>query len=615
MRTSRILVLLAGLLAAACDSGGGTVQELEVLSLDVQTTDPQLGHELGVFVELQAADEEEDVALLFFVANRAEVDAGAAEPTLELVDAEALARVTAGADVYDVRLDLPAGTIAPGEYYLFAVVDPLGRIPETDEANNAPAADEIRDRGVLVTIGETAQALPDLALESIEIDDPVAEVDVTPPVLTAVEGIADVPNSHFGLTATVRASGPGALPNVVLLAELEVPGVGLFPLEVWDSAAGAYAATIAIDSVVPGDPTLLHLDLHIPQAAQDVLAALLPPPVPGADPPNLLLNARVHVHLDPFDALAEYEDGLVLIGDEDGSDNRESAPLLLWFFDDDDFQSLLAGVAEPKNELRWDVPFLKEFSNDHVGIGVRFGATADVGTKGILAEAGASVPMTIVGHTIDLLALDAKGLFNPLNKADNGFAVTLKALTIKLWEKRTKEDEQLAQDPLTFAQEKAFTANFVVGPVPMFVRIGARGSVGLDVGATVGSNLQITAEPFLNFTVFAEGGPGGSVAGWTLGGGVGADMKLIDDRFHAGITAGVTYDSATSIMTGSITEEVSNDLKGPSGRVYLFVTATGKVLWKQISKRWEYVLATWKTFEKKDTLFNKTQSLSVTIGG
>ena len=123
----------------------------------------------------------------------------------------------------------------------------------------------------------------------------------------------------------------------------------------------------------------------------------------------------------------------------------------------------------------------------------------------------------------------------------------------------------------------------------------------------------MAAEPYLNFTVFGEGGVGGSFAGWTLGGGLGTDMELIDDTFSAGIRASVSYDSGRSILTGSITEEVTNDLEGPNGRLYLFATAQGKILWSTVSKRWEYVLAKWASFEKKDTLFNQTESVSVLI--
>lgn len=604
--------LLAGLaLSSGCHggSGGGTSQDFEVTGMDVLTAAPELSHEISVVVELSAADSAADVSLTFLVAPRAEVDAGVPDPPLEVVDTETIARVDAGSNLYEVRLDLPEDTIAPGEYYLIAVVDPLDAMAETDEADNEIAADGIPEFGALVVLGGTQQFLPDIVLESIEVDDPVVETDVTPEVSPPVGGIPEVENSDFGITATVRSTGPDTLVDVALGASLEVPmptGALVLPLVIWDTDSGAYTSTIDIPFLVATESHSIHLDVRIPQDGRDVLAALLPA---GEE---LLLEGRVHVDVDPSNMYPEYEGGNDLQGDEDGNDNGETARVLLIVFEDEEAEGLLAGEEEP-NELEWDVPYLKDFSNGNAGVGVRFGAKASVNTKGVLAEAEASVPMTLVGFTIDLLNLDAKGLFNPRDKADNGFVVTLKALDLKLYEKRTKEDEELSGDPLAYHQEKAYSATFTVGPVPMSVRIGASGTVGLDVSASVGSEFRVAAEPKLNFAVFGEGGVGGSFAGWTLAGGLGADMELIDDTFSASITASVDYDSGTSILTGSITEAVTNQLEGPNGRLFVFATAQGKILWSRVSKRWEYVLAKWASFERNDTLFNKTESVSVLI--
>jgi hypothetical protein len=616
---ARFVRLLLGItILAACNSGGGAAQDFEVLGLQVGTENPQLGHEMVVQVELLATRQGPGASLVFMVADRAEVDAGAAEPTLQVVDGKTIEPVLAGDNLYELALDLPADDLAPGDYYLIAVVDPLNAMKETDETDNGVASDEIRRRGVPVTIGAQAESIADIVVESMDVDDPVADVEVTPDPAAPVGTTPDVPNSDFGITAVVRSSGPDTVSDVPLIVQLEIPGVGLFATQLWDSAAGAYADSITIPSLASEEPCSIHLDVLVPQAARDILATLLPAAVQqtgtGGD---LILGSKLHVYVDPLDQIPEFEDGIVLLDDnDDENDNHQVAPVFLRVFSEEegDIQTQVAGTTPPANEINWEVPFVKDFSNSNIGIGVHFGANAKVGTKGVYGEGLASVPLTLVGHTIDLLALEAKGLFNPLHKADNGFGVTLKALTVTLYEKRTKEDEQLNPgSPLTYTQEYSTSANFAVGPVPMFVKIGARGSVGININASVGYEFRISADPFLNFSVFAEGGPGGSFAGWTLGGGVGASMTLIDDTFHAGIVAGTSYDSGTSILTGSVMEEVTNDLKGPKGKVYLFVTATGKVLWKEISKRWEYVLATWSSFELKDTIFNRTQSVSVEI--
>lgn len=565
------------------------------MGLEAQTDSAHLGHELFVVVDVEAAKAATNVGLAFLVADAAEVDADVPEPALQLLDAESIAEVQAGNNAYELTLVLPEDAVAPGSYYLLAVVDPIGATPETDEDDNGYTVDEIRALGVRVTLN-APHALPDLVLEGIELDRWLVDVDQTPDAHPPAGAIGELPNADFGLSATIRSAGTETLNGVELGVFLQIPGEPATLLEIWDTAAQAYASSTTVASVVPGESSIVHLDLRLPAFLRSQLGPFL----------GDVVVSEVFVVVDPNNEHAEFEGGAVPTDDVDG-DNLANESIAVRVSN-----STPRGGA-PVGELAWDVPFVKQFSNGNVGVGLRFGANANVGANGIHAEAEASVPLTLAGSSFELLDLDAVGLFNPLHKADNGMVVTLKALNVKLYERRTKEDEALAPSPLTLQKEQSVSTTFAVGPVPMFVKLGARGTVGLDLGAHIGSTFELAARPFLDFDVFGEGGVGASYLGWTLGGGIGADLKLVDEKFHAGITAQVTYDSVTSIMTGVINEIVANELEGPSGRVFLFVTAEGKILWKTITERWEYVIARWSPFVKSDTLFNQTQTLNVTI--
>jgi hypothetical protein len=614
-----ITFLLCLLPFAGCtsDGGDGSNQDFEIMALDIATVAPQVGHELAVWVDLLAAEADTHVGLIFFLASRADVDADVPEPALTVVDARPLQVVEAGRNRYDMRIDVPE-TIAAGDYYLFVAVDPVEAVPESDEEDNGPTDEEIRELGIPITLGDTVQVLPDLVIDSIVADDPVVEVDVTPETHPPAHGHGESENNHLGVTAIVRASGNTPVSGIVIRVRIEVVGLGVFPLQVWNPVTDAFEDVFTLDTLVPTEPTAVHLDCLIPDSARDIFADLLPAELSGieADTPIMTLATRLHVDIDPFDEILEHETGISVIGDEDNNDNREIVPIILQVFEDGDGGGgapQVAGSAEPPaNAINWEVPYIKDFTNGNVGVGVHFHANADVDTKGVLGEATASVPAMFAGNTVDLLNLSAKGRYDPLDDTQTGFVVTLKALNQKLYEKRTVKDETLDQaSPLSYSKEVSFSTTFFAGPVPMNVKVGARGEVGLDVNATAGTTFEVYAEPYVRFNAFIEGGIGGSIAVCSLTAGVGAQIPLIEDRFHAGVTAGLDY--TNGILTGSITEMVSNTLNGPAGRVYLFVDGSCGWGWASYSKRWEYTLVTWKAFDRTDTLFNKTQSVSVEI--
>ena len=273
-RAALLLLLASAGLACHDSSGGGTTQELDVVGLEAQTDSAHLGHELFVVVDVEAAKAATNVGLAFLVADAAEVDADVPEPALQLLDAESIAEVQAGNNAYELTLVLPEDAVAPGSYYLLAVVDPIGATPETDEDDNGYTVDEIRALGVRVTLN-APHALPDLVLEGIELDRWLVDVDQTPDAHPPAGAIGELPNADFGLSATIRSAGTETLNGVELGVFLQIPGEPATLLEIWDTAAQAYASSTTVASVVPGESSIVHLDLRLPAFLRSQLGPFL----------------------------------------------------------------------------------------------------------------------------------------------------------------------------------------------------------------------------------------------------------------------------------------------------------------------------------------------------
>lgn len=617
-----VLLALASVVLVGCGGGGGggggnpgvaATQDLEVLRVRVVTPPPHLAaHELDVEVDLHAAEAAVDVGMIFFLSPKAAVDAGDPSPPHVVVDGVGFEFLPAGHHVREVRLRLAPDLAAAGAYYLFAVVDPHGAHPEADETDNGPSPEQIASRGALVTLATTHLNEADVVLESVSLSARRIEVDLTPTVHAPVGDFEESPNHDFDVTFTVSVTG--SVPRDVRVAVLlELPAWFVINNHLFDPETQTWSQLgTLVRGVVPGQPRTFTVPGRLPEGA---LIQLRPDFGGATRSQPILKEAVLRCVVDPLNAIADHEPGAVRRDDSDRDEHRQDLGVVLALYDHDETEvwalSPAGGGAPAAAEVSWAVPFVHRFADDKIGVGVSFQADAAIDLKGVRAHARASVPVTLFGKSADLLSLEATGRYNPVDESATGFVVTLKALNKTLYERRTVQDETLAPAPFLFQREYRVSTTIFAGPVPLLVTVGASGEVGLDVSATAGLGFAATVGPHVEFSAFVEGGIGGGAAGCTLAAGFGVEIPLIRDRFHADFSGAFAWSPGTRTLTGTFAAAVANDLEGPSGRLYAFAEGTCGWGWTSFSKRFETTLATWSSFARRDTLFQRSTSVSV----
>ncbi|HEU4384232.1 MAG TPA: hypothetical protein VFR85_12115 [Anaeromyxobacteraceae bacterium] len=258
-----------------CSSSTPPEPNLRPASISVVTPagEIQVSHRLKVEVRIDSVTALQGVGVAYRLFPRAQYDAH--HPDTEgHVLGTSLLDVPAGGATFAVDLQVPyeiepdddTGLPEPfpaGEYYVVAEVDPRNTIAETDETDQSAAK-------VSVLIRDEHRNHPRLVIESAVLDIPAFELS----------WVAGVPPAPLGLTVLVRSEGgdPDApLPNAEIAACVRGPNTGCvaLPVGIWDGAAGRHLPKLVVPQLVPGEPTSVHLDLHVGEELWSVFQALL----------------------------------------------------------------------------------------------------------------------------------------------------------------------------------------------------------------------------------------------------------------------------------------------------------------------------------------------------
>jgi hypothetical protein len=218
------------------------------------------------------------------------------------------------------------------------------------------------------------------------------------------------------------------------------------------------------------------------------------------------------------------------------------------------------------------------------GAGMRTHLTArDDGTARLDSTTG--VDITILGSRNELLSASGYQTETDSGSDGNNFSITVLG-------------ESAASVNVTY--EKTFferSRTFTVGIVPVFVSVGASGSVGLGLSFS-GGTLTLTPSAGIHATVAAGVGGECDVGGASAG--VRGSLTLIEIGLPISLKLYVENGAPKYTIQGDLT------LATLSGRLELYAEAYVKICWVKVSADWSYTLFSWSGVEWTKNLFSKS---------
>ena len=591
----------------ACGSGGGSsaaapdprpTGNLTITRARVLDAELQAGHEVQVAATVTATETFRSVPIDYTLLNRADVDAELEDVRQHTLGTGLVEEVRPGTEEYESVVTIPEALRSDDGWYLVAEIDPANVVTETDEGDNL-LSDDARPA---VEIGGTQTDVADLVLESAEFDlDAVVLQPIEPK--TAAGAIEDVEDTDFHATIVLTTTGAQTVDNVDLTATIDVPGLGARPLVVWIDQQAGYEEELRIQ-VEPGVPNTVHLDFKIPEGAtRDAIQSHLEN--------NGAPQFAVEIRINDRAGVAEYEAGVQRFDDErTGDDNsiRDQVVIVL---------PPPPPPPAPCETLDFGNRFAKNFGAGDFSVGLDLRGAASIDSRGAIASTNARIPVRLFGRSFDAARLTTSAQVTPSanSSAASEFDLDFDVLGVTLF-------SESATDPVfTFEQELSFTRSIdrekliFVGPIPLKVRAVASGTLGFASEATLRSTeVGLSAAAFGSLDGLAEA----SVSLLVVSAGVGGSLTLIEDRFEVSATATLTPPT-NGRLTGDLTLEVTNDLQGPRGRIFLFAEhPVLKFCFRFIpcgfrQKRHEFTLASFRSFRKVDVLFQKSASASVCL--
>jgi len=155
-------------------------------------------------------------------------------------------------------------------------------------------------------------------------------------------------------------------------------------------------------------------------------------------------------------------------------------------------------------------------------------------------------------------------------------------------------------DTLTRSFDWNTSATFTIGPIPVKVKVGAKGSAGVSYFVSlrpVAAKAQLS--PTANATVYAQAGVDILIAS----AGVGASMTLIDSDLNLGGEVAILFEGGGAFFFERFYGCV--DLNMLKGKVYVY--AEIDLPWPLPDKEWQWTLWNWDGFHTSACLFNTTK--------
>jgi hypothetical protein len=246
-------------------------------------------------------------------------------------------------------------------------------------------------------------------------------------------------------------------------------------------------------------------------------------------------------------------------------------------------------------------PFHKELGNRKIAAIVLDAKLETKGSKqGVSVQGDASADAFLIGRQISLLR--ASSSVNMPEKGDGRARVTISIGGRTVFNKEVALKENFTKkDELSKSFDQGVSFRFALGPIPMSVKLGARGSAGIRY--FIGTH-HLAAEaqfvPFARVVAYAEC----TVDLVVAKGGARADLKLLDFELRAGGSLAVKVDPSKGLLL----EEhayISSNLEMLSGQVV--IVAEINLLFTK--KHFEKTLWKFAGFKKSLNLLNVNRTI------
>jgi len=605
--TQRAAISAAAILTTlmtGCGGGGGggggqPIGNLRSASVRLVSQAPNAAHEMTLATTIEASQNYNDVAVAYVLLNKADVDAKKTDVRQHEVSASVFATITAGTAEYQTFVSIPESVREDSEWYLISQIDPADAITETDESDNLPTDGS----KVFVKIGNANTDRADVVMESADIENDAVILWQQTNWLP-VNTTANVDDHDFSATLVLTTTGSQELSNVDLQASIAIPGSSQqFPLQIWDEASNSFAQKVFADAK-PGDPDTVHLDLMLPDngaggARQTIERHLRQ----GGS------NKFTVTFFSNLDGVyPEWENGVNRFAGRQGPDNQADATVVI---------VLPPTVMSQCNNILWDRGLKKTWRNKVFALGVDFSSSSSLDQRGAIAQARAAVPVKLFGATSNALDLRAFGRVTPQENAptDSEFTLDFDVFGVSVFSTSSNDPSYTYDKTVTYTKSRTVTGRVFAGPIPIQLKATATGSMGYRVRAYIDpAQLEVLGQAFANLKARATASVNAVVAEV----GVGGTMSIIDDVFTARGECFLGIPS-NGKLTGTLTMEVTNELTGPKGRIYIYEKhKEPKWCHKVIpcglrTVRNEKTIARFRTFYKKDVLFHLTKTETVCL--
>jgi uncharacterized membrane protein YgcG len=343
-------------------------------------------------------------------------------------------------------------------------------------------------------------------------------------------------------------------------------------LLVWDSKLQAYSQVFTIDHIVDNGPTSVYLDMLIP--------------------PDLAEKIRTEVTNKPFDF--QIRGSVACPMSDDAGQTRRASPVVAGVevatvpvvaIPRTRSSTRSGGVTINNTGIVMTKGFSKNFSGGDVGVnfGVEGKLDANAPTKSLTLSATGTVGVNIFSTNLNVF----EAVLASTKKKKKKFqtSITASSFGISLYKKVLGKSNRKAkigtrnadnegkftiEMAISWTKSKGVTSRFMLGPVPLKVTAGAKGTVGVKGKITPDISLsKMTFNvnemgPFVNVGGYASA----SVDGFVAEGGVRATLTLLEEQLALGTTM--------TLSDGlCVNGKLANVLKGPKGKIELYVN------WKQ----------------------------------
>ena len=606
LRLAPLLTVL--LILGACGGGGSEgvdtfTGNLKAVSFRVSHPRPTAAHEVAVFTTIEATDDIDAVPVSYFLLDKQQVDAGNDEAEQHVIDEAVFRNVRVGVEEYATVVKIPAAIPFPSsdaqrEWYLIPQVDAADAIQETNEDDNLPTSG---DR-IVVTLFNRNTTEADIVIENVEIDSQDAIVlDPTatsyPPTPGPNGTVSDQPDHDFGATLTISTTGANDAEDCDLSATIAVPGEGELPLRFWDPEQSQYVNQV-FTTITPGIVNTIHCDMHFPGGTRREIDTYLRTGAGNEFTVTFSSNMTAN--------LAEWENGVRRLNDDRGDDNRFQATIVI-----------VLPPLPPARKIQWDVGYKKDWSNAIFSVGLDLGGGASLDERGAIARAHAKVPVRLFGLSSDAIDASAFGRVLPRENqpTDSEFSLAVRVFGETLWSRQEEDVNFTYQDDQSITKTYEHRGLVFVGPVPVDVRASASGTMGFRTDVFLDpARLNVQVTPYAEASAFASASVNVIVARF----GAEGTMTIIKDCLDVG---GEVFLSPprNNQLTGNVNLSVTNELVGPTGRLYLFVEYP-VIQWCAVifpcgfrQQRDEHTLVRFRTFRKTDVLYNDSRSATVDL--